>query len=122
VAADRGSPGFGRSTAKFGAARWVAMAKRNAEMRALGLSLRMMFRDQALKSIWWMPWHQEAMKDVARCEKPRGGASTRRSVDIRMGKPGPYGSSTPEFIGRRSKPGEPKHRSSRRKGNQTRLR
>ena len=31
--------------------------------------------DQAFKSIWWMPWHQEAMKDVARCEKPRGAAS-----------------------------------------------
>ena len=27
------------------------------------------------KGIWWMPWHQEAMKDVARCEKPRGAAS-----------------------------------------------
>ena len=27
--------------------------------------------DQALKGIWWMPWRQEAMKDVARCEKPR---------------------------------------------------
>ena len=24
------------------------------------------------KSIRWMPWHQEAMKDVARCEKPWG--------------------------------------------------
>jgi hypothetical protein len=23
----------------------------------------------------WMPWRQEAMKDVARCEKPWGGAS-----------------------------------------------
>ena len=29
-----------------------------------------------LKGIWWMPWHREAMKDVARCDKPRGGAST----------------------------------------------
>ena len=29
------------------------------------------------KGIWWMPWHQEAMKDVARCEKPRGAASRR---------------------------------------------
>ena len=27
------------------------------------------------KGIWWMPWHQEAMKDVARCEKPGGAAS-----------------------------------------------
>ena len=23
------------------------------------------------KSIWWMPWCVEAMKDVARCDKPR---------------------------------------------------
>jgi hypothetical protein len=27
------------------------------------------------KGIWWMPWRQEAMKDVARCDKLRGGAS-----------------------------------------------
>ena len=25
-----------------------------------------------LKGIWWMPWRQEAMKDVVACEKPRG--------------------------------------------------
>jgi len=36
-----------------------------------------------------MPRHREAMKDVARCEKPRGGASARRSADLRMGEPGP---------------------------------
>ena len=29
------------------------------------------------KGIRWMPWHQKAMKDVARCEKPRGDASDR---------------------------------------------
>jgi hypothetical protein len=29
------------------------------------------------KGIGWMPWHQKAMKDVARCEKPRGAASRR---------------------------------------------
>ena len=29
------------------------------------------------KGIRWMPWHQEAMKDVARCEKPGGDASDR---------------------------------------------
>ncbi len=22
-----------------------------------------------LKGIWWMPWRQEAMKDVVRCDK-----------------------------------------------------
>ncbi len=29
------------------------------------------------KGIRWMPWHQEAKKDVARCEKPWGAASRR---------------------------------------------
>jgi len=27
---------------------------------------------QATKRIWWMPWRQQAMKDVAACDKPRG--------------------------------------------------
>jgi hypothetical protein len=42
---------------------------------------------QGSKGIWWMPWHQAAMKDAAGCEKPRGAASEHRSVDFRMGKP-----------------------------------
>ena len=29
---------------------------------------------QANKGKWWMPWRQEAMKDVVSCEKPRGAA------------------------------------------------
>ncbi len=42
----------------------------------LGLRARDLAKlDQAQKGIWWMPWHREAMKDVARCDKPRGGAS-----------------------------------------------
>ena len=28
------------------------------------------------KGAGWMPWRQEAMKDVALCDKPRGGEST----------------------------------------------
>ena len=28
------------------------------------------------KGVWWMPWRQEAMKDVALCDKPGGGEST----------------------------------------------
>ena len=28
------------------------------------------------KGIWWMPWYREAMKDVAPCDKLRGGGST----------------------------------------------
>ena len=43
---------------------------------------------QARKGTRWMPRHQEAMKDAATCEKPRGAGSKRRSVGIRMGKPG----------------------------------
>lgn len=23
------------------------------------------------KGVWWMPWQQEAMKDVILCDKPR---------------------------------------------------
>ena len=44
-------------------------------------------KGQVRKGIWRMPWHQEAKKDVAGYEKPRGAASERRSVGIRMGKP-----------------------------------
>ena len=47
------------------------------------------FGGQASKGIRRMPWRQEAMKDVVSCEKPRGAASKRRSVGLRMGKPAP---------------------------------
>ena len=42
---------------------------------------------QANKSARGMPWHQEPMKDVISCEKPRGAANKLRSGDVRMGKP-----------------------------------
>ena len=79
---------------------------------------------QATKGAWWMPRHQEAMKDVVNCEMPRGAVSRRRSVDIRMGKPGGRNgpSSNGEYIAIRSQPGEVKHLSTRRKRNQPRLR
>jgi hypothetical protein len=32
---------------------------------------------QATKSVWWMPWRQEPMKDVAGYEMLRGAASKR---------------------------------------------
>jgi hypothetical protein len=34
-------------------------------------------REQASKGLRWMPWRQEAMKDVVRCEKRRGAANRR---------------------------------------------
>ncbi len=30
---------------------------------------------QATKGVRWMPWHQQAMKDVVSCDKSRGAAS-----------------------------------------------
>ncbi len=29
----------------------------------------------ATKGMRWMPWHEEQMKDVANCDKPRGAVS-----------------------------------------------
>jgi hypothetical protein len=50
-----------------------------AQRRAWGLVLRvgMCGSDERDKSVRWMPWRQEAMKDVARCDKLRGDASDR---------------------------------------------
>ncbi len=44
-------------------------------------------KGQVRKGIWRMPWHQEAKKDVAGYEKPRGAASELRTVGVRMGQP-----------------------------------
>ena len=37
-----------------------------------GLVLNYRDWESSGKSIWWMPWHVQAMKDVARCDKRRG--------------------------------------------------
>ena len=64
------------------------------------------------------------MKDVATCEKLRRVGRKLRPADVRMGKPSTrhgvlsYG----ESIAMRGEPGELKHLSTRRKGNQQRLR
>jgi len=34
-----------------------------------------------------MPWHEEAMKDVVSCDKPRVGANNLKPGDFRMGQP-----------------------------------
>ena len=44
-------------------------------LRGVRAARRLRGRFEQEKGIWWMPWHQEAMKDVARCEKPGGAAS-----------------------------------------------
>ena len=42
---------------------------------------------QAKKSVRWMPWQWEPMKDAITCEKPRWGGNNLWPVDLRMGKP-----------------------------------
>ena len=54
--------------------------RREPLARRLGTRSRVRARGAGIeykKGIRWMPWHQEAMKDVARCEKPWGAASRR---------------------------------------------
>ena len=48
-------------------------------MAGLGVSARLRVRVayEQEKGIGWMPWRQEAMKDVARCENPGEAASGR---------------------------------------------
>ena len=60
---------------------------------------------KATKSIRWMPWHLEAMKDVGNCDKLRGAvtqASIRRSPN---GKTLPIEDREPlaEYIGERER-------------------
>ena len=38
------------------------------------ISFKFLIYGQANKGIWWMPWRQEAMKDVVSCDKFRGAA------------------------------------------------
>jgi hypothetical protein len=47
----------------------------SADPRGVGGSCACVGGFERDKGIRWMPWHQEAMKDVARCEKPWGAAS-----------------------------------------------
>ena len=44
-------------------------------------------RKEIVKGVWRMPRLSEAKKDVVSCEKLRGLAHTKGSVDIRMGQP-----------------------------------
>ena len=69
------------------------------------------------KGKWWMPRHQKTMKDVAACEKFRGGGKQpliRKfpNGETRRGKPASFAT---EYIGCKRQPGEVKHLSNRRK-------
>jgi hypothetical protein len=62
-----------------------AHRKREREENEYDRVLRI--REEANKSLWWMPRRQMPTKDVGHCEKPRGAVYRRRSGDVRMGKP-----------------------------------
>ena len=53
----------------------AAMRTASLGGKAKGLSPVLLFPDQIKreKGVWWMPWQQEAMKDVILCDKPWGG-------------------------------------------------
>ena len=52
---------------------------------------------QATKGARGMPWQEQAKKDAASCENPRGAASKLGAGGVRMGEPG--GSATPAAAG-----------------------
>ena len=74
---------------------------KSAGMLGIGFSEARPNNGQDTKGVWWMPRYQEAKKDAASGETPRGAASKHRSVDIRMGEPnrGEPLLSLPEYIG-----------------------
>ena len=77
---------------------------------------------QANKRIRWMPRRQEAMKDVAACEKPRRGGKQPMTRGCPNGETRPAcWASRPESIGAGGEPGELKHLSTPRKRNQPRF-
>jgi len=65
----------------------------------------------------WMPWHQEAMKDVDNCDKPRRAVTGIDPGISEWGNPPVYLVSCDKFIVVRSERGEVKHLSTLRKRN-----
>lgn len=58
-----------------------------AKLRVLGSAAWAGQTGQAQKGARGMPRRGQAMKDVASCDKPWGGARILRSTDFRMGQP-----------------------------------
>ena len=79
---------------------------------------------QATKGAGRMPWHQEPMKDVISCDKPRGAANKLWSVDFWMEQSTWVHTqvSYTESIGVWGEPPELKHLSRARKRHQPRFR
>ena len=69
-----------------------------------------------------MPWHEEAMKDVDNCDKPRLAVAGIKPGISEWGNPLVYLGSCDEFIVTRSERREVKHLSTVRNRNQKRFR
>lgn len=52
--------------------RWSGVLLDEHGTRASQASLLFPGRIKRDKGVWWMPWQQEAMKDVVHCDKPWG--------------------------------------------------
>ena len=60
-------------TASVGIRRWQASTRwrRRPYLENYTVDASIFVARQATKGTWWMPWHQEPMKDVGACDKPR---------------------------------------------------
>ena len=59
---------------------WQTIEAKEAKLVEIPIArkmLRIHHKGQDNKSIRWMPWRQETMKDVVSCDKLRGAASRR---------------------------------------------
>ena len=64
---------------------------------------------QVNKRTWWMPWQQEAMKDVVDCDKSRGAVKQALIREFPNGETHPFRVSCTEYIGVRGELRELKH-------------
>jgi hypothetical protein len=46
-------------------------SRRTLKTAQIGQKIELFDHRQDIKGMWWMPWHQEPMKDVDGCDKPR---------------------------------------------------
>ena len=106
----------------FNSLPFIFLIIRKPQSFRLRVNMREFF-SEANKGVRWMPWLQEAKKDVASCDKPGRDANSLWLRDFRMGEPS--GGYTPlsctEYIGVGSERRELKHLSTYRKRNQTRF-
>ena len=126
--------GVSQAVGKRGGAMALQPARVQSEVSLGGLDLDLSFwrrapasaesdfralDNQVTKGVWWMPRLQEATKDAGGCDKPRGAVNQAMIRGFLNGETHADESRRILFGG--SEPGEVKHLSTLRKGNQPRL-